>query len=370
MLSQHTEKNKPMQKMKKSQSHKCTNLQNFTTLLQDVVPPVIPSVVTSVDQLSGIVETGCNVVIESAARCKKTDASQPTWDQTRPRWAQILECQDLKTIWKSLNWKGTFDNPESSQPSDSEFKNHFERLLVQDNEPTGADLCDIGNAPYVPILDDPFVYSEFDKVLNSVNSNKSYSGICPAIFKALPITWLMFFMSIFNLVFTQCLYPISWCYNKLFVLFKSGDKLSCDNYRGISIMDSLAKIYDTLILNRLMLWCHIDKCQAGAQKSRSCLEQIFTLRLLIDFVKYKKLKLYVLFIDYSKAYDRVPRHKLIEVLKSRGCGKVMLRAIQAMYTTTKNVLKTAIIDATIGVRQGAPSSCLLFIIYIDVMVRM
>ena len=92
--------------------------------------------------------------------------------------------------------------------------------------------------------------------------------------------------------------------------------------------------------------------------------------LLIDFVKYKKSKLYVLFIDYSKAYDRVPRHKLIEVLKSRGCGKVMLRAIQAMYTSTKNVLKTAIIDATIGVRQGAPSSCLLFIVYMDVMVRM
>ena len=48
----------------------------------------------------------------------------------------------------------------------------------------------------------------------------------------------------------------------------------------------------------------------------------------------------------------------------------MLKAIQAMYTCTKNVLKAAVIDATVGVRQGAPSSCLLFIIYMDVMVRM
>lgn len=68
-----------------------------------------------------------------------------------------------------------------------------------------------------------------------------------------------------------------------------------------------------------MLWFHIDKCQAGAQKGRSCLEQILSLRLIIDYVKNKKLKLYVLFIDYSKAYDRVPRGKLTEVLKSRGC---------------------------------------------------
>ena len=135
-------------------------------------------------------------------------------------------------------------------------------------------------------------------------------------------------------------------------------------------MDSLAKIFDVMILNRLMLWVDIDKCQAGSQKCRSCLEQILTLRLLIDFVKKKKFKLYILFIDYSKAYDRVPRHKLIEVLKSRGCGKVILKTIHAMYTCTKNILKTAVIDATIGVRQGSPSSCLLFIIYMDVMVRM
>ena len=135
-------------------------------------------------------------------------------------------------------------------------------------------------------------------------------------------------------------------------------------------MDSLAKIFDVMILNRLRLWVDIDKCQAGSQKGRSCLEQILTLRSLIDFVRKKKFKLYILFIDYSKAYDRVPRHKLIEVLKSRGCGKVILRAIHAMYTSTKNILKTAVIDATIGVRQGSPSSCLLFIIYMDIMVRM
>ena len=52
------------------------------------------------------------------------------------------------------------------------------------------------------------------------------------------------------------------------VLFRSGSKKLCGNYRGISVMDTLAKIqYDTLIrLNRLKLWCNVDKCQAGAQE--------------------------------------------------------------------------------------------------------
>ena len=124
----------------------------------------------------------------------------------------------------------------------------------------------VNTAPYVPVLDDPFSPNELETVTMALNSGKSYSGICPGIVKVLPVSWFIYILSVFNLVFTQSLYPISWCYNKLFVLFKSGDKLSCDNYRGISIMDTLAKIYDTLILNRLLLWCYIDKCQAGAKK--------------------------------------------------------------------------------------------------------
>ena len=50
-------------------------------------------------------------------------------------------------------------------------------------------------------------------------------------------------------------------------------------------MDTLAKIYDKIILNRLTQWASIDKCQAGAQKGRGCIEQIMCLRLLVDIVK-------------------------------------------------------------------------------------
>ena len=56
-------------------------------------------------------------------------------------------------------------------------------------------------------------------------------------------------------------------------------------------MDTLAKVYDKLLLNRLSLWSAIDKCQAGAQKGRGCIEQILTLRLLVDLAKCKKKKL-------------------------------------------------------------------------------
>lgn len=156
----------------------------------------------------------------------------------------------------------------------------------------------------------------------------------------------------------------------LITLYKSGNKLDCGNYRGISIMNTLAKNYDVLLMRRLRLWFSIDKCQAGAQVGRGCIEQILSLRLLMDYVFFKKKKLYVLFVDFSKAYDRVPREKFIECLKEKGCGKIMLMAIQKIYACTKSMLKSAIITSTVGIRQGAPTSCLLFVIYMDKMVSL
>ena len=95
-----------------------------------------------------------------------------------------------------------------------------------------------------------------------------------------------------------------------------------------------------------------------------------TLRLLIDLAKHKKKKMYTLFIDFSKAYDRVPRNKLIEYMKSLGCGRTMLSALKNMYKNTYNVLNSTRIIISSGVRQGAPTSCLLFTTYVDKMVRM
>ena len=55
------------------------------------------------------------------------------------------------------------------------------------------------------------------------------------------------------------------------------------------------------------MWMYVDKCQAGAQESRDCIEHVLALRLIIDYAKQDKQKLFIVFVDFSKAYDRVPR---------------------------------------------------------------
>ena len=115
---------------------------------------------------------------------------------------------------------------------------------------------------------------------------------------------------------------------------------------------------------------YVDKCQAGGQEERGCIEHILALRLIIDYAIKEKVKLFVLFIDFSKAYDKVPRKTLFEILKKLGCGKRFLRALISIYRNTVNILNSAYIKATIGVKQGGPMSCILFIIYLNVLAGM
>jgi hypothetical protein len=134
-------------------------------------------------------------------------------------------------------------------------------------------------------------------------------------------------------------------------------------------MDSLAKIYDAVIYRRLSLWFTPDREQAGGQRKRGCTEHIVALRMLIDYAKHRRKKLFIVYIDFSKAYDRVPRHLMLDCLTKLGCGSRMIRAIATMYQHTKMILKSAIVTASIGVRQGAPTSCLLFTMVVNDLIR-
>ena len=103
---------------------------------------------------------------------------------------------------------------------------------------------------------------------------------------------------------------------------------------------------------------------------RGCLEHIVSLRLIIDIFMRRKRKLFIVFVDFSKAYDLVPRSKIFQILKNLGCGVVMLSALVAMYTITSSILGSTVIKSSIGVRQGSTTSCFLFIIFVDVLIRM
>ena len=73
--------------------------------------------------------------------------------------------------------------------------------------------------------------------------------------------------------------------------------------------------------------------------------------------------------DFEKAYDKIPRVKLFQELKLLRCGGKFLSIITAIYRSTTFVFKSKEIVSNMGVKQGAATSGILFIIYIDRMIK-
>ena len=75
--------------------------------------------------------------------------------------------------------------------------------------------------------------------------------------------------------------------------------------------------------------------RTGCQEKKGCVDQILTIRLLCDYAKKKRKKLYLLYIDFEKAYDKVPRDTLLHILKSLGCGGRFLNVLSKIYSDIK-----------------------------------
>ena len=157
--------------------------------------------------------------------------------------------------------------------------------------------------------------------------------------------------------------------SKLIVLFKKSNPLNCGNYRGIAINNIFFRLFDKILAKRLSLWYKPCVELAGSQEGRNCIEHM-TLRLFVDYAKTSKLKLYIRFIDFEKAYDKIVRYKLIERLKSLGCGYRMLTNIIAIYKCTKFIFQKVTFIANLDVKQGSSTSSLLFILYVDKIIQM
>ncbi|MBJ5584741.1 hypothetical protein JGG81_25410 [Salmonella enterica subsp. enterica serovar Typhimurium] len=78
----------------------------------------------------------------------------------------------------------------------------------------------------------------------------------------------------------------------------------------------------------------------------------------------------MVFVDFEKAFDRVPRSKLFNVLKSNGITGKLLNSVESLYSRSLTGVRVDGVtgkwfDVNTGVRQGCKLSPLLFLIYMD-----
>ena len=133
------------------------------------------------------------------------------------------------------------------------------------------------------------------------------------------------------------------------------------SYRPIALLNVTYKIFAKLLQNRLRetLDDRIVDFQYGYKKGRSTAEPIFIARRVQELAERNGLPLYLLALDYSKAFDCIPHPKLIECLHRMGAPIKLTALVAAIYRDPRFriTIQEGISDEhnqEIGIRQGCP----------------
>lgn len=171
--------------------------------------------------------------------------------------------------------------------------------------------------------------------------------------------------------------PEDWQKAILVPLYKGkGDKAECNNWRGISLLSVVGKVFAHVLLERMnnVVEGRLSEAQAGFRRGRGCADQIFSIRRVMEQAAAKQMPVYACFVDLKAAYDSVPREKLWEVSGEYEVPSKLCRLLRALYSNTKSAVRvegdlTEWFDVNTGLRQGCLLSPMLFNIYIDHVLR-
>ena len=129
--------------------------------------------------------------------------------------------------------------------------------------------------------------------------------------------------------------PQAWKDASIITIYKKGDRTDCGNYRGISLLSIAGKIFARILLNRLSTHLTpevVPETQCGFRGNRSTVDMIFCLRQLQEKCIEQDRPLYMVFVDFSKAFDTVGRTGLWQLLKKYGCPEKFTTMIEALHT--------------------------------------
>ena len=129
-------------------------------------------------------------------------------------------------------------------------------------------------------------------------------------------------------------YSLTW-WKHHSLIQRKGNCHSCDNHRGISLLSTAGKILGRVILNRLteeLAHKILPESQCGFRSGRGTANMVFTARQIQEKCREQGQNLYIVFIDFTKAFDSVNRDRLWKVMKKFSCPDKLINIIKSLHT--------------------------------------
>jgi hypothetical protein len=288
-----------------------------------------------------------------------------------------------KHYWKLLGDLKQIENSKNDNlPNPGKFIEHF-KMLFKPHTPKASDVNIINqlrNAEQTQTfnaLDFRISINEVTKSISQSKNGKSsgIDSIRGEMLKVASEQLAPIMTKLFNKILCEGIYPTTWSVGITIPIFKKGNKNDPNNYRGITISSNVAKVFNSILNNRLNKYALendlINERQIGFKKDARTSDHIFIIKTLIDkYCRTNKSPIYACFIDFQKAFDSIWHDALMLKLQQNGIGGLFYSIIKNMYAKANTFLKSTLglsekVDIKRGVKQGDVLSPTLFNIFIN-----
>ena len=291
--------------------------------------------------------------------------------------------KNAKEYWKLL--KNSISQPKSKNISIIDFEDYFKAVNNPDDPffQPDEDILHFNerflNSETQIMFEELNGIITVEEIQRSINQLKNGRSGGPdkflnEFFIHGAVALLPYLYSLFNKIFQLGYFPESWSEGYIVPLHKKGKLDDVNNFRGITLLSIMGKLFSRILNNRLTEWAEeyyvYIEAQAGFRECMGTVDNLFVLHGLISHTLNKNEKLFCAFVDFTKAFDYVVRDILWYKLIKLGVRGNMLNVIMSMYKHIKSRVKLDCnismgFNCELGVRQGECLSPFLFAMYLN-----